>query len=215
MRYAFLRWGRVAALVAAVAAGAGPVSAETPGLYDVIGVAENDTLKIRENPRPSALIVGELPRSARGVEVVQLSENGNWGRVNQGDLSGWVSLQFLAAQSASEPGETRFDRPLLCVGGEPDWSILTSGGDGLVLNHPQSPSSEFTIRLKLAAQGRPQVSQVVQASAERASLIGVLRHDICTDAASDRTYGMTMDALLRDGGGTRLLTGCCSLDATN
>lgn len=55
-----------------------------PALHDVTGVAADDVLNIRSEPSASSPIIGTFSPFETDVEVVALSPDGGWGRVNAG-----------------------------------------------------------------------------------------------------------------------------------
>ena len=71
-----------------------PLSAQDyPLFHNVTGVAANDVLNVRASPSAGTPILHFLPPDAHWVEVVEVQ--GNWGRINFGEGSGWASLRFL------------------------------------------------------------------------------------------------------------------------
>src|SRR6056297_2028202 len=86
---------RAAVLLLALAAPASATVEAWPALYDVAGVSEGDVLNIRAEPSASSEIIGELDPDETAVEVMEMSRDGNWGRVNTDERSGWASLAFL------------------------------------------------------------------------------------------------------------------------
>lgn len=101
----------------------GPTSATTegwPALFDVVGVSFDDVLNVRSSPDPDAEIIGDLAPSSKDVEVVRPDDTGNWGLVNSGEGTGWVSLAFLARQPGAWSGQ--FPDRAQCFGTEPFWS---------------------------------------------------------------------------------------------
>jgi hypothetical protein len=68
-------------------------------LLSVHGVAENDTLNVRESPDRAAVVVGELPPDATGVRGTANRKKigaSMWREVECGKLRGWVNERFLA-----------------------------------------------------------------------------------------------------------------------
>ena len=205
-------------LAAAALAAAPPAAAQSvPWLYDVSGVDAGDTLNVRENPRATAARIGELAHDATGVEVVALSDSGDWGQVALGEQSGWVAMRYLAAQPGADAGEaTYFDRPLRCVGTEPFWTLNVTGGDGPV-DFTQLAGASLTltpeVRLRSANMGGG--AQVLEAATPEGSrATATLRRQQCSDGMSDRTFGLSLDLLLRGpGGDAAFVSGCCTLSA--
>ncbi len=175
-----------------------------PALFDVTGVASDDVLNVRENPRASAPRLGGLAPDATGIEVVALSDSGDWGRINLGEGSGWVSMRYLAAQPADR--QTYFDTPLRCLGTEPFW--LVSFDDGIaIFSAPGLPPTPFEITTTSPAIGSGLYAQLAAGE----ELTAVVKRAECSDGMSDRSYGLSGDIILTEDGEQRLLTGCCTL----
>ncbi|NNU79022.1 SH3 domain-containing protein [Halovulum dunhuangense] len=194
-----------------------PAAAQTvPWLHDVSGVAADDVLHVRENPRATAGLVGSLPPDATGVEVVALSESGDWAQVNIGEASGWVSMSYLAAQPGANADGTYFDRPLRCVGTEPFWTLNVTGGDGPVdLTQLSGASLTLSPELRLRLANMAGAAQLLEAATpEGGRTTATLRRQQCSDGMSDRAYGLSLDMLIRGpGGDAAFVSGCCTLAA--
>jgi hypothetical protein len=52
-----------------------------PSYMRVTGVASNDSLNVRAEPRASSADIGDLAFNARGVEVIGTDASGAWGRI--------------------------------------------------------------------------------------------------------------------------------------
>ena len=113
-RKPILRSLGTAALLAA--AGAALATADGPDFYAVTGVADSDTLNIREAPDPHAAKVGEIPPDGTCIrnlgckggltfqEFTELSEeqkaqrlreNPRWCRIEYRGITGWVAGRYL------------------------------------------------------------------------------------------------------------------------
>jgi len=182
-----------------------------PALHDVTGVAADDVLNVREAPRGTAGRLGEIPHDARGVEVVELSSSGDWGRVNLQERSGWVSMRYLAPGAGPDEGALLTDHPLWCSGTEPFWT-LTSDGTSLSWSEPGVDPFPLSQHTAARAEGRPAFRQAVDGVFEDGrTLTATIRTEVCSDGMSDRAYGLAIDLLMRGQDGSRLLTGCCSV----
>lgn len=127
---------------------------DLPALFRVSGVAANDGLNLRASASGSAERLGTLPPDAINVEVVELSANQAWGRVNTGEASGWVSMKFLAAQPGPPWYELRI--PLTCYGTEPFWHLrIDPAPSTAILQRPEGPRQELWIGLDPACR-KPQ-----------------------------------------------------------
>ena len=184
-----------------------------PALYDVTGVAADDVLNVRENPRASSDKVGELAHDATGVEVIALSDSGDWGRVNVGEGNGWARMTYLAPTPGFDPSLPAFDQPLRCGGTEPFWSLNFDAAGGVAFSELGETPVPLERGPSLTALNRALDLQGVLASAEGVEVVATLRRQECSDGMSDRVYGYDMGLILTDGDGTRLIQGCCSLVA--
>lgn len=187
---------------------AAPVSATVdawPALFDVARVAADDALNIRSGPGAGHAVTGRLAHDARGVEVIEMSRDGHWGRVNAGEGTGWVSLSFLDRR----PGQWDGAIPPLaaCFGTEPFWRLETGATwrmetpEGALFDAP-APD------LVGSAAHRGRFAGAVTADGAIWTL-SVLNQR-CSDGMSSRRYGfeaMLIGAMPE----TSLHTGCCSL----
>lgn len=175
-----------------------------PALYGVTGVAAGDVLNIRAAPDAGADILGTLPRNAAAVEVVGLSPDGKWARVNTGETSGYAALRFLRAQPG--PGWFTLKAPLRCSGTEPFWSLAMSPGEPAVYS---TPEGEATFQLSASWPGTSARPLAGFETAERG--FATLEAGLCSDGMSDRGYGILARLFLTGGNGPIVETGCCSL----
>lgn len=90
---------RLLGILAAAILLASPAAAR---VLRVVGVAVDDVLNLREQPSPSARIVGAIPPGGRGVEVLR-GEGGPWLLVRWGDLEGWALATYLATDMVVRP----------------------------------------------------------------------------------------------------------------
>ena len=185
---------------------------DLPALYAVTGVAADDVLNVREHPRATADRIGALTPDATEVEVVAISDSGDWGLVNVGEGAGWVRMRFLAASDALAPGETYFDRPLACYGTEPFWDVAI-GTDAATLTTPDSDPATLARDWSHAASGRGAWSQAAGfGSDDGGRMTVIVRRGECNDGMSDRDYGLSGEVLVeRETDERILLSGCCSI----
>ncbi|MBW7056215.1 SH3 domain-containing protein [Paracoccus bogoriensis] len=170
-----------------------------PTLFDVARVASDDVLNIRQRPDARSPVIGTLAPDATGIEVVE--QIGNWGRVNAGEISGWVSMRYLDYRTdVWEWGQ--LPQGFSCYGTEPFWSLHAEGGD---LVHA-TPEGETRHRI-----GAILDSGVFRDPA-RAIVAGPITltatPQVCSDGMSDRVMGLRAMAVMN---GTELLTGCCRI----
>lgn len=200
---------RIAAFVVALAAPASATVEVWPALYDVTGVAEDDVLNIRAEPSVSSEIVGELAPDETAVEVIEMSRDGDWGRVNTDEASGWASLAFLTRRPGQWVGEA--PRNARCFGTEPFWS-LDIGDDGATFETPEAMPLDFERTARLGSRNRiDRFAQIYEN--ELGGIVAALRNASCSDGMSDRAYGWEVDLLLVVAGedNAQLFSGCCTI----
>lgn len=185
-----------------------PVAArDLPALFSVTGVAANDVLNIRTEPRASSPIIGFHAPDATGIEVIALSEDGRWGRVNSGEQAGWSAMRFLNREAGPhwQSGEVG----LSCFGTEPFWRVdfflpssraefegINEGSFELVTDAGTLPSTYW-----------PQTMAIPFSGARNG--MAVLRREACNDGMSDMDFGLGLLIYWR--GEREGLSGCCVL----
>ena len=177
---------------------------DLPALFKVTGVASDDVLNVRTEPRGGAEIVGTLAHDATWVEVV--AREGNWGLVNTGEQSGWASLRFLAQiPDTALPEHPR----LACFGTEPFWRLDVVQGQSAQLSDPFGTDAFYTVGMMRAASGRFWPFALSgSAGGEAMTLVATPRN--CSDGMSDRAYGLEA-TVVTTGIAPVILSGCCSL----
>lgn len=185
---------------------------EFPAFYRVSGVASNDVLNIRTEPRVSSAIIGFFRPHESGVVVTALSPDGRWGRVNYYERSGWSHMRYLERETEGSwrDGQTT----LYCHGTEPHWNLriflpthraefesLSSpgaeGGFELVTDTGALPTTRFPPMLAIPFSGTREGA-------------AILRGETCKDSMSDQLHGIS--AFLYWRGDTGALSGCCRLE---
>jgi uncharacterized membrane protein len=175
------------------------VSAAQAETVEVTGVAFDDVLNLRTEPRAGAPLAGALPPAAFGIEAVKRADG--WVYVRSGRLEGWASARFLRPQSS--PGE-RPPSPLQCVGTEPFWSF-TLAGDTLTYSTPDLKP----VAAQLAAVQRSRNSTIVWRVAPKDGPVAsatIEARQTCSDGMSDRVFSFSARVETRDG---QFLSGCC------
>lgn len=184
---------------------AGPLWAQTlPAQYEVTGVADNDVLNIRAEPRASAELVGTYWPYALNIEVLRLSDDGGWGMVGLPEGNGWVSMRYLRPQPVT-PGD--FPLPLTCYGTEPFWTIGLYPG-GSEYNDPFI--GRMDLELLEGEAGANGVLARLRGDDRKIDLI--TERGWCSDGMSDREFGWRATAFLRFVDDTYTVSGCCTLD---
>lgn len=184
----------------------GPALAQDlPAQFSVTGVAADDVLNIRAAPDAGAEKIGALGPYTINIEVLDLSENGRWGRIGLPEGNGWVSMRYLERQALAEG--TVIPRPLTCLGTEPFWRI------GL---YPRGDEYE---RLGEERQDLTLISERPGEDGYQAEWTGngvtyslVVTRGACGDGMSDRAYGWTGTLYRDSASGAETLLGCCTLD---
>jgi uncharacterized membrane protein len=183
-----------------------------PNLFDVTVVETWDTLNVREAPDGKAKVVGTLPATATGVELLAHDASGKWGKVNVGEITGWVALRFLKPQgTAWKPNALPLT--LQCTGTEPFWSFRTVE-KGLVFSEPDQPDRPLSLRkvMDRGIEGDPM--RGIIAGDDKGRLTAVVRPEQCSDGMSDRGFALAVTVIM-DGQDqpSRMLSGCCSIAA--
>lgn len=182
-----------------------------PAFFDVTGVAANDVLNVRSAPDAASPIAGALQPSLTGVEVVAVSEDGKWGRLNIGEVSGWAAMAFLKPQT--RPAWIALQGDLQCSGTEPFWALSVQPQEKkLSMSSPEARTHFMDITAQWpGAEWHQTVGMTVEGMG--ASGMAVLRGEGCSDGMSDMRFGISIDLFLQDSGGSsaRALRGCCTL----
>ncbi len=173
-----------------------------PALYDVSGVAADDTLNVREAPNANARIVSTLPPNDSDIEVIRLNDAGTWGLINTGEVGGWVSMRYMSRHPNQFAGE--FPAITSCHGTEPFWSLDLEGekltfssldGTDRVEPYRRYGSANRIDRFAINARG----------------VTGMILQQSCNDGMSDRMYGLSIELLAPLYGETKLMSGCCTI----
>lgn len=180
-----------------------------PALHDVTGVAADDVLNIRAEPRAGSAIIGTLAPFAEGIEVVAANEAGTWGRVNQGETSGWVNLRYLQARPVAL-SQAGLPLGLSCFGTEPFWS-LSHDGQSLIHQRMGGGPLEFEVFEALATGAPGDLRRAILARAGPVSASAFIHPALCSDGMSDRVFGLAIGLVLDGPAGAELQTGCCTL----
>lgn len=197
---------RVLILLALCGAPAWATTDAWPALHDVVGVAADDVLNIRAEPSARSMIIGTLPHDAEGIEVIRPDDSFEWGLVNAGERTGWISLTYAVPQHGQWYGQIPAVQS--CFGTEPFWSLDLSGE----MPTYSEPGLEESLALGTAVMSRnrrDRAAFLFTGANGQAQL--VVTYAACGDGMSDRAYGLTADFLRPAEGGADLVSGCCSL----
>ncbi len=177
-----------------------------PQLASVIGVAADDALNVRAEPRGSSEDIGDLaPNSI--VEVLELDKSRKWARILHQEGNGWVAARFLQERSYLT---TNAGVPLglMCIGNEPFWSLALNTDQSLTFEQANLGRRTFqsTWNTRSANMGGAVYGIATQ------DVQAILRRAACSDGMSDRTYGWSVDVLTAGKEQPTLLSGCCFAD---
>ena len=182
-----------------------------PALYDVTGVAVGDVLNIRAKPKPGAAIIGRLPRTAKGVEVIAVNAARTWATVNSDEGTGYAALRFLAQQTGPDWGA--METPLHCIGTEPFWGLDLDPGQGTAAESDPDGIPRTAAITAVWPNNPYNDTAAVAIQGDGLDGLATLHGAVCSDGMSDRSYGIAVDLFLRDdtGAASAAFHGCCSL----
>ncbi len=187
-----------------------------PRLYDVVGVASDDVLNIRQLPGAGSPIVGTFAHDQKMIEVVATHGNDGWGLVNFNEGVGWVSMRFMKERSL---GNGVFPAFLHCGGTEPFWSLefkpdQTASADWFMLwTDTDQPSIYQSFWAAAPVNRSPSTlgfTLLDQSSGIRVDATGFVTTGLCNDGMSDRYYGLAVNMIIETPD-RALVLGCCSL----
>lgn len=197
------------ALIFCLALLAGPLQAQTlPALYNVSGVAENDTLNVRTGPGTDHEVIGKLPPDATDIEVVDINGDGDWGLINIGDRAGWVALRYMT-RGPGQP-ETGLPRGLSCAGTEPFWSFSLLSDGKAEFARPEEETVTFGSIQTVTSANRTD-RHALFADGGSMVVTAMIGRNSCSDGMSDRAYGLGIDLLVTDKAEVHVYSGCCSV----
>jgi len=185
-------------------------------LYQVVGVAENDSLNIRSQPNARAEIIGTLPANSF-IDVLEASPDESWALVSFDFTTGWVSARFLRITERQNPstGAPPLPGVLICQSTSPAWDATLSTRDGFITyeveGSPWYEGAEGTQRRispvthLTTAQGRSYDKFLFTAG----QYTGVLSRARCDDEESASHFAWGLDLILNQGAGSSMLSGCC------
>jgi len=181
-----------------------------PALFDVTGVASDDTLNIRQTPSGKAAKIGALSPFARNIEVTAVNDSGTWGRINHAEGNGWVSLRYLRRQHDIAWRDA--PHGLSCFGTEPFWAAnLTADRQSFRFQFFDDPVLDMAVDWRASPENRGTGVFGFAASHYEATAFATLRRATCSDGMSDRLYGLGTEVFITQYGQTRAYQGCCSL----
>ncbi|WP_422031656.1 SH3 domain-containing protein [Roseovarius sp.] len=178
-----------------------------PAIYDVSGVAANDTLNVRSGPSTDHGVIAKLSPDATGIEVIDADKTGEWGLINTGEASGWVALRYMARQ----PGQpdTGLARNLACSGTEPFCSFNLTPDRKAEMTRLET-TVPFADVLVVPSANRPD-RHALFADGGDTVVTAMVGRNQCSDGMSDRAYGLGIDLLVTDKTEVKVYSGCCSV----
>lgn len=183
-----------------------------PLLYTVTGVAQNDTLNLRESPDASAPDMGDL-RPEDTVEILRLSADGKWGRVESYDAVGWVSMRFMALTPNTTADGTGlpYGLPLQisCSGAEPFWDISITSGNEITIGSDGTTDWEVNTYPILGISKTLFTSEYVYGFSSP-PYTGVLKKEACFNDFTGLNSGWTLALVFQQGRDNSVLSGCCT-----
>jgi uncharacterized membrane protein len=177
-----------------------------PTLFDVTGVRPTSHLNIRSGPGTGFAKVGTFAPDAQRIEVVAHDASGQWGQVNTGEGSAWVSLQYLAYRTdVWEAGA--LPAGFRCFGNEPFWSF-----DATTFSTPEAQDQPLTITSILDSGIFRDPRRALIATSGGTRYTATVTPQACSDGMSDRAFGLSTMVVVEEGATPPvLLNGCCSI----
>lgn len=173
-----------------------------PALYDVVNVAEDDVLNVREDPNASSYVFGRLAPGAV-VEVIDQNPEGTWALVNSGEAAGWVSTRHLRRLGAQLDGD--YPEITVCGGTEPFWDLTRKDGNITFesFSYDSPPVTESLLWETTSIGNRHRYAF------RTPNMIGFISREYCHDGMSDRAFGLEINLILDEEG--YHMNGCCSI----
>ena len=197
-------WGTAIGVLAMCA---GTLAAQTlPASFSVRDVPTNDVLNVRAAPSATAAQLGKIGPFALNVEVIELSQDGTWGKVAIPAGNGWVNMRYLEATPVDDP--YLVPRPLSCFGTEPFWNISLYPR-GAEYNSPDTGAVPMTVVAEAVA---PEGYLVQLEEGPTLARTLIILREACYDGMSDRAFGFAAQMFLEAPDGNRALHACCTLD---
>lgn len=177
-----------------------------PQLHDVINVAPDDRLNIRQSPNAAAPIIGALAPDAKQIELVARGANSVWAQINVDERAGWVNTRFLKPTTDARMRPAKIQ----CYGTEPFWSFQSIDAKTYQFTSPETAPANMQQTRAAASQNHP-FRHLIAGQGANATFSANLRAEQCSDGMSDRIYGMSIDIDISIGTSASFLSGCCSI----
>lgn len=181
---------------------------DVPALFNITGVAADDTLNIRSEPTTQSDVVGSFRHDQTGLEIVETDPTGRWGRINHNEGTGWVSMRYMQEW---DTGDYALTRRVECSGTEPFWGVTLLQGGLSKFDWAGQSTELYSTGLLFAASGFSDRYAILGQSDGTQTIHATIRRQSCSDGMSDRQYGLQIDAILTGTGEPAYVSGCCSL----
>lgn len=187
-------------------------AAVLPLLYTVTGVAADDTLNLRETPAASAADVGDLA-PLQTVEILRLSADGKWGRVENYDAVGWVSMRYMALTPDTVGDGTALPsgmpRHMQCSGAEPFWELAFNNGANITLGS-DGPTAWEVRRNPVLRLDKGLNTTVDTYAISSPPYTAILKKEACFSDFTALNRGWSMALLYQDSQSFYVMSGCCT-----
>lgn len=183
-----------------------------PAHFSVSGVAADDWLNIRSEPRSDAVKVGDFGPYDLNIEVLRTSPDGKWGFVGNGEGNGWTAMRFLERQNHLNAGD--FPRPFKCFGNEPFWT-MNFGVNGTSYSELAIAQTNMleTLNEDVTYDGmRILGGTAVLKQSGTVSHTVMFKMAQCSDGMSDREFGWSAVLVTQVPSGQSFEMGCCTMD---
>lgn len=195
-----------------------------PAVFEVTGVADDDTLNIRSKPDGTSTDIGDL-HPYEMVEVIAYDASEKWARIIWEEGDGWISRQYLTAFEEQDQIDKLLDvTNFSCSGTEPFWSVYIPAGIdeytfGILNTSDQEAYDWLEYESRVASLNAPNSYFAFQgqSSTDDESLYtAILKRAECSDGMSDRNYGWSLDLLEYYRGRLEVTkSGCCTMESTS
>lgn len=200
-RVGFTRAGCVKfKLAAAVLIAASAAQAE-PDLRRVAGVSVDDALNVRAGPGTDNSVVARLANGTL-AEILEVSEDGRWGKVAYGEANAWLALRYT--EQALRPRVEGMAVGLTCHGTEPFWGAELSNNGRFRFDPMSDTGIAAPIENVEVRQGGHRFTS--------ASTVAELLPMACDNGMADTEYGWRINLTFEGGDlAGSSVTGCCEV----
>ncbi len=186
-----------------------------PRAYKVSGISAEDVLNVRAAPSARSTDLGDLHAGFAPVEILELDETGQWGRLTWQDTDGWVAMRYLEQVRLPTIGNTSLPVGLQCVGTEPFWSMSLETSNTLQLSLHPDTALDATVESAVSSINYLDFPVAIIANVDDLNITTIINPLTCNDGMSDKQYGWEVDVLTTTGNTSTLVSGCCSMPETS